>query len=217
MNQKHFLISMLIVFFLSTVIVFPSTVTKTSIKTSVALITPNDDDSYYAYPSGAHNVGSQMVGLDYEKARTSYQFDISDIPPNSIISSVSLSYNFSGYYSSDYECEITFADDKSSPQDQYWEVSSAAVVLSLDDYISGSTSNISALKNDLIANLGANYYYLGAYSPDENTNNSDAILDISLIITYTPRVEITAKNIFNGGNIKVDGTTGNSPYCPGSV
>lgn len=184
-------------------------VQKQGVKTTVALIDPNDDDYYYGYPQQHHNIGGSYQSPIYEKCRTIYQFDISDIPPNSIITNVSSSYNFSRY--SSHDCKITFADPETNPQSQYWEISNSSVLFTLTSYSSSSSSS-TTLKNDLIANLGSSYYYLGAYSPQEYTGDSDSQLDLFLTITYTPIVEITVKNIFNGGTVKVDGITRQSPY-----
>ncbi len=209
--MKNIAISFILILTFFSNYIKATTKTKIGIKTSVALIIPNEGDNYYGYPNGLHDIGGKTVALTFEKARTSYQFDISDIPENSIITSASLSVSFSNYYNRNYECKVTFADDKSSPQDQYWEISSANVLLSLDNYDSGNY-NLSALKNDLISCLGNNYYYLGAYTPDEIYGNSNANLELSLNITYTPKVEIIAQNNFPGGTIKVDGTVRSSPY-----
>ncbi len=83
--MKNIAISFILILTFFSNYIKATTKTKIGIKTSVALIIPNEGDNYYGYPNGLHDIGGKTVALTFEKARTSYQFDISDIPENSII------------------------------------------------------------------------------------------------------------------------------------
>lgn len=66
-----------------------------------------------------------------------------------------------------------------------------------------SASNLEKSSSGLLSavqsNLGDNEIAFAVQSHNESTNNSHAIIDLYLVITYQPKINLTVKNSFNGG------------------
>ncbi|KAF0162219.1 MAG: hypothetical protein FD188_173 [Ignavibacteria bacterium] len=208
--NRHNLVSL---FFITILFSFnfvnATTITKTGSKTVVAYITPNQGSPSYGVGLIGHNVGYQY-SANYaaaEVARTLYTFDISSIPSNATINSVTLNISFSNWTNS-YKTNITLASKiNTGYQDQWDEIGGATAVFSDINYSAGGNYSNNSLKNDLLSFVGSSNYYLGAFTSDgESSSNSKATVGLSLTIDYTvppAQVNITAQNNFLYGTIKV--------------
>lgn len=186
-----------------------TTVTKTGSLTKAAYITPNQGSPYYGVGVIGHDIGYQYSANHQaaEVVRTLYTFDISSIPSNATINSVTLNISFSNWTNS-YKANVTFASKiNTGYQDQWDEIGGATAVFSDIYYSSGGNYSNNSLKNDLQGFVGANNYYLGAFcSNGESATNSKANVGLQLTIDYTvppAQVNITAQNNFLYGTIKV--------------
>ncbi|MEW6654379.1 MAG: hypothetical protein AB1394_13085, partial [Bacteroidota bacterium] len=186
-----------------------TTVTKTGSPTKTAYITPNQGSPYYGVGLIGHNIGYQY-SANYQAAevvRTLYAFDISNIPSNATINSVTLNISFSNWTNS-YKTNITLAGKiNTGYQDQWNEIGNATAIFSDINYSAGGNYSNNSLKNDLQGFVGSSNYYLGAFcSNGESANNSKANVSLQLTIDYTvppAQVNITAQNNFLFGTIKV--------------
>jgi len=185
-------------------------------------VVPNQGSTYYSYGTFGHNIGYKYVGEAQatEIARTIYSFDISSIPSNATINSVTLNVSFSNYINT-YQATITLADLKTGPSNQWPEIGGASAVFSNINYSSGGSYSDSSLKSDLQSAVGSSSYYLGVYcSNGESSSNSYANVGLDLVIDYSVppvQVNITAQNNFIYGTIKVgvntSATQKTSPYA----
>jgi hypothetical protein len=149
--------------------------------------------------------------------RSEHKFYLSSIPSNATISQVKLIYFASGICSS-CKFKITQTTGTQVYGNLWNEIGNASTLESDISY--GSSSRVS---NSLLSAVNSarsrGVIYLGALSQNENSNLTEATVELRLEVTYTvpvTQVNITAQNNFIYGTIKVgvnaSATQRTSPY-----
>ena len=189
-------------------------------KTVVAYVEPNSGNPFYSYGVFGIDIGKKYDSgaQERETARTKYTFDLTSIPANATINSVSLLYNHYNWTNGSYKFKITQIGNYSSPQDIWSNIGQATALFS--DILYGGTGSLNnATLTSLVNNSKGSYLYLGGLSQNEIYEDSWANLDIKLSISFSippTAVNITAKNNFEYGTIKVGvdatATQRNSPF-----
>jgi hypothetical protein len=224
MNKK-ILFSFVVLFLMGISQVFATDISGSA--NAVAYDQRADGTGYYSYAGYGYNIGQYYSASDKitETSRTNYSFNLSGIPSNATITSVSLSFSMFNYVvSNTYKFNITQGSSSSIPQ-TIWSGIASSTALFTDVYYasSGSLSN-SALTSLVNSNKGGSIY-LGAYSSNEVSSNSYGKLSLTLKVTYTTpptTVSLTIDNNFtasNGthGTLIVNGSSVNAPYSLSNV
>ncbi len=219
MKKKLFIPSILIILSCFTLIKANN---YSGAKTVTAYVQRNNGSTYYAYGTFGIDIGYKYVAeaQESETARTKFTFDLTSIPSNVTISSVSLSYLVSNAGNYSYKFTITQISNYNTPQDIWSNIGNASALFSDVQYNSGNLAS-SALTNMVKNSKGSNMY-LGSFSQNENSYDSGANLDLTLSVSFTVLptiVTITADNNFTDnsglgthGSIKVDGGTYTAPF-----
>ena len=181
---------------------------------------------YGTMVGGAYSIGmlTNIGGHDWEKYRSTYQFNISSLPTDATVTAVKLSYSVSSA-GGNYD-DFTVTDYQVTGSSSYYQrwtgVGSATTIFNNLSGSSGSNKTSSILTNRVNNSRTLNWFTLGTFSNDESTDNSNAITSITVTIEYTTTpttLDLTAKNDmagYNGGNIGVgvntSATSELSPY-----
>ncbi len=186
-------------------------------KTAVSFVLPASGGSYYAY--SIYNIGriNDTAAKEQYISRTQYEFDLTSIPLNATINSVSLTYSCYDGVSSAYAFKINEVESNSSPQTIYSGIYNGTLLFDNVPYNASYLS--SGDLTTLVNSKKATYLYLGAMSKNEINTDTYKMLDLTLSISFSippTAVNITAKNNFEYGTIKVGvdatATQRNSPF-----
>jgi hypothetical protein len=109
-------------------------------KDAVYYVMPVSGSPYYAW--GSTNIGRfyDSGSKEHIIARTQFTFDLSTIPANATINSVSLSYSCSGM-GNYYQFKIKEIQHNSNPQDIYSAIYNGAILFDNVDYNSSSLNS----------------------------------------------------------------------------
>ena len=150
--------------------------------------------------------------------RSAWQFDLSEIGTDATINNAKLIITAYDYFSSAAEYKLRInafpnSVDESNPQDLWNTIGGGSVYFDNIKYINASLLELSSttLKNAVQSALSTGWIAFGVQSQFESANKSQSNIDLSLEVTYTPRVHITVINSFGHGTVTVDG----SPYDSG--
>jgi tetratricopeptide (TPR) repeat protein len=135
--------------------------------------------------------------------RSQHAFSLSSIPSNATITQVSLSWFTSSY--SCLSCSLMVVQtDGTGGLGTLWSNIGSGTVLISDLAYSGNTINSNSLKTAVInANRGS--LYLGSMSQSEGDNNTGALLELRLNVTYT--VPPTTVSFWADNNFTASGGT----------
>lgn len=176
---------------------------------TVSYIEPAQGLGYYS-AEGYFSIG-QSYFTDPSRSiscRTKYTFDLSYIPTDAEIVSVSLSYVISdNLFTLDFN--IKQIDNYNTPSEIYNGIGSGTTLFSNITYGSGSLT--SSTLTSLVNNYKGGNLYLGANSRYDHTDDSNANLSLTLNISF--KIKIIADNNFiaagglSHGNMLIDGAT----------
>jgi hypothetical protein len=218
--SKIFLLSFFYVVFIGFSPIFPNTFYAT--KTNAVYDVPNEGPSLYYTSSGSTfgDVGFKYVSPNSYTTRTQYDFNLSSIPTNATITSVTLTYSGANYNNGQFHYKITQLNGNiPNPQD-LWNGIGSATILIPDIYYSASSGFSNSTLVSLVNNNKAGHLYLGAISQDEASANSYATVDMHLDVQFTvpsQNISLCADNNFNvstgnDGQIIVDGGQQTTPF-----
>ncbi len=147
--------------------------------------------------------------------RTRFKFNVSQIPDDATIDEVEFKFSFLTPDPEDdcLDCTakivslpLTVGDDPENVFDKVGEGST------YEDDISYLASNfaktIADMADDLQNALSGDNFYVGAMSEDEDSDATRADFSgVSITVTFTAPYDVTVKNSFGEGDMKIDGTT----------
>jgi hypothetical protein len=178
----------------------------------------NLDEYSVQNTSDNNDIGHSSISMN--TYRTLYGFDISDLPPNSTINSVTIYTHVMTVWRDDstvknFQYKITDATLISSDSDQYIGIGNATTVLTVnyldkEKYATVTNEVISAINN------GQSVVYFGACAIQEPLSPAAGV-EMHIVINYTKNVSYTAQNNFSEGLIYVQtptvpGGNQNAPY-----
>ena len=220
-NLKNVFIILCLLVFQQTVTAQTTITINSNSKSSVVRYINSSSQYEFDYDSYADmgrkdGSNSWYSGSTEDIYRSEHAFSLGSIPSEATITQAKLYWYVSG--SGSFTFDVTETSGTYTHGDLWSEIGNADIIegdLAYSNSSKVSSSLLSAV-NDARA---SGEIYLGAVSNNEGSNNTNAALELRLEITYTMpvvSVDITAKNSFDYGTIKVGNnapaTQVNSPF-----
>jgi len=155
------------------------------------------------YESGSYAIGRDSVRV----YRTYWQFSLSSIPGNATITKVTVNYYNGG--KTGYSLKLTQLATIGQDLGANWTAIGNGTTLHSGLPYNGASFVSDPIKTAIANSLSSGRLIIGALSESENTNGSNAFMDLSLDVEYTrpaAQLSLTARNDLNGadgGNIGV--------------
>ncbi|MGA2624143.1 MAG: T9SS type A sorting domain-containing protein [Bacteroidota bacterium] len=184
-------------------------------------ITKNGGQTSYQWGGGSLMIGRLDDNDFFNRFRTVLAFSWGVIPTDARINSVSLTVTIGMYSSGSSKAKIVNLSGTVSMDTAGWAKfdNSGTIYFSNLQYDQTNNSSMSnaTLTTDVTNAIHAGkLLMLGVMSLNEGTDQTNASVDVQMVVNWTPKITVTIQNSFSGGSVWVDaGPNKSSPWTSG--